>query len=106
MEALSDEDWQDNDRFEIQGDQRQHIPLPKQIECYSIAAVTGKATNPISSGIIGDSLVDVKSALGQHKNPAKNLDFKDENTWVAYENNHMDLLSNPKIYAKIKGWLD
>ncbi|MCA0153490.1 GPI inositol-deacylase [Winogradskyella vincentii] len=103
---LIDEDWQDNDRFEINGDQRQNIPLPQQIECYSIAAVTGKATNPISSAIIGDSLVDVKSALGQHKNPAKNLDFKDENTWVAYGNNHMDLLSNPKIYSKIKAWLD
>jgi len=102
---LIDEDWQGNDRFEMQGDQRQHIPLPKQVECYSIAAAIGKATDSISARIIGDSLVDVKSALGQHKNPAKNLDFKDRNTWVAYENTHLDLLSNLEIYAKIKAWL-
>ena len=102
---LIDEDWQGIDRFEMQKDQSQHIPLPEQIDCYSIAAVTGKAADPLTSKILGDSLVDVKSALGQHKNPAKNLHFKEENTWVAYENNQVDLLSDAKIYAKIKEWL-
>jgi pimeloyl-ACP methyl ester carboxylesterase len=102
---LIDEDWQGNDRFEVQGDQRQNIPLPKRIECYSIAAVIGKATDSVSSRMLGDSLVDVKSALGQHGNPAKNLYFKEKNTWVAYENTHLDLLNNPKIYVKIKAWL-
>ncbi len=102
---LIDEDWQGNDRFELQRDQRQHIPLPKEIECYSIAAATGKVTDHISPRILGDRLVDVKSALGQHKNPSKNLGFKERNTWVAYENTHLDLLDNPKIYAKIKAWI-
>ena len=102
---LIDEDWQGNDRFEIQGDQRQHIPLPKQIECYSIAAAIGKATDTLSTRIIGDSLVDVKSALGQYENPARNLDFKDSNTWVVYALTHSDLLSNLKVYAKIKEWI-
>ncbi len=102
---LIDEDWQGNDRFEIQGDQRQNIPLPKRIECYSIAAIIGKETDPISPRMLGDSLVDLKSALGQHENPAKNLHFKEKNTWVAYENTHLDLLSNPNIYSKIKAWL-
>ena len=102
---LIDEDWQDKDRFELQGDPRQHIPLPKQIECYSIAAYNGKLTDPIAPKTKGDSLVDVKSALGQHKNRSKNLNFKDGNTYVAYECNHLDLLNDPKIYAKIKAWL-
>jgi pimeloyl-ACP methyl ester carboxylesterase len=102
---LIDEDWQGNDRFHLQGDQRINIPLPKRIACYSIAAVTGKAKDTVSPRILGDRLVDIKSALGQHSNPAKNLNFKEKNTWVAYENNHSDLLSNPKIYAKIKSWL-
>jgi len=102
---LIDEDWQDKDRFELQKDPRQHIQLPKFTECYSIAAVIGKATEPISHRIVGDSLVDVKSALGQHKNPSKDLAFKKKNTWVAYESNHLDLLNSPKVYAKIKAWL-
>ncbi len=102
---LLDEDWQGNDRFEIQEDRRNPVPLPAQIACYSIAAAIGKATDPISPRMLGDSLVDVKSALGQHDNPAKNLDFKADNTWVAYGNTHLDLLSNPDIYAKMKTWL-
>jgi len=102
---LIDEDWQGNDRFEIQGDQRQSIPLPNRVECYNIAAIIGKATDPVSPRLLGDSLVDIESALGQHENPDKNLRFREQNSWVAYENTHLDLLSNPKIYAKIKAWL-
>jgi hypothetical protein len=102
---LIDEDWQNNDRFELKGDQRQNIQLPKDIDCYSIAAVTGKENNTISNKILGDNLVDLKSALGQHKNPDKNLHFKKENIFIAYENNHLDLLNNPKIVDQLKVWL-
>lgn len=102
---LVDEDWLNNDRFERKTDQRRHIPLPKQIKFYSIAAVIGKKTTTISTKILGDTLVDVKSALGQHKNPDNSLLFKKGNSWIAYENNHLDLLSNLKIFEKIKGWL-
>jgi pimeloyl-ACP methyl ester carboxylesterase len=101
---LVDEDWQGKDRFKIQRDQRQHIPLPEQVECYSIAADYGYETGA-SSRLLGDRLVDVKSALGQHKNTALTLHFRKENTWIAHENTHLDLLSNPKIYTKIKEWL-
>jgi hypothetical protein len=102
---LVDEDWQDNDRFERQSDQRQHIPLPQNIDCYSVAASIEKSTVNVYPRMIGDTLVDVKSALGQHENPDKDLHFKEKNTWVAYENTHLDLLSNLNIYAKIKSWL-
>ena len=102
---LLDEDWQNNDRFKIQGDKRQNISLPERVECYSIAGIVGKKTKSISSQVLGDNLVGVKSALGQHKNPIKNLHFKKKNTWIAYESNHSELLSNPKIYTKIRSWL-
>ncbi len=103
--ALIDEDWQGKDRFEIQGDQRQIIPLPKGIDCYSIAAISSKASSPVFLKKMGDHLVDVKSALGQNKNPAKNLHFKKNNTWIVYEHTHLDLLNNPEVYTKIKTWL-
>jgi pimeloyl-ACP methyl ester carboxylesterase len=103
---ITDEDWQHGDRFERKGDQRQSISLPKEIACYTIAGTNGKATGDVTSQLLGDNLVPVKSALGQHENPAKNLHFRKENSWIAYENNHLDLLSNPQIYTKIKAWLD
>lgn len=101
---LIDEDWKSNDRFEIQGDQRQNIPLPEDIECYSIAADNGKETDS-SIRFLGDHLVSVKCALGKHKKPDKVLRFIKENTWISYESTHLDLLNNPKIYNKIKEWL-
>jgi len=102
---LLDEDWQNNDRFEIKSDNRQSLPLPNEIDCYCVAAVVGKATKSNSSRLLGDNLVGLKSALGKHKNPDKTLNFKKENIWIAYENNHMDLLSNPIIYTKLKKWM-
>lgn len=102
---LIDEDWQDIDRFELKGDPRQHIPLPKNIDCYSIAANNGKMTDPIAPKAKGDGLVDVKSGLGQHKNASKNLNFKEENTYIAHDCGHLDLLNDPIIYAQIKAWL-
>ena len=102
---LLDEDWEDSDRFEVQGDQRKSISLPEQVACYSIAGVIGKKTKSISSKLLGDNLVSVKSALGQHKDPRRDLNFKKKNTWIAYESSHSELLSNPKIYTKIKSWL-
>lgn len=102
---IVDEDWQGNDRFDMRGDQRQHIPLPKEIACYSIAAVIEKVKDTVSSQVIGDGLVSVKSAFGLHEDVAKNLHFKEENTWIAYENNHFGLLNDPQTYATIKRWV-
>lgn len=102
---LLDEDWQHKDRFEMYGDERQFVPLPEDVACYSIAAVIGKALNSNASQLMGDNMIGIKSALGQHNDPNKTLHFKEENTFIAYENNHLDLLSNPEIYQKIKDWL-
>jgi len=100
---LVEEDWKELDRYKINGDQRQHIPLPK-VNCYAIAAVIGKK-DTIANRLLGDKLVSVKSALGQHKIPAKNLKFKKKNTWIAFGNKHLDLLSSSEVYDKLKGWL-
>jgi pimeloyl-ACP methyl ester carboxylesterase len=102
---LLDEDWENSDRFKMNGDQRQNIALPKQVECYAIAGVIGKAIKSKTRQLLGDNMVGVKSALGQHRDSTKNLNFKKANTWIASESNHIDLLSNPKVYNKIKTWM-
>lgn len=103
---LLDTDWQDTDRFKMQGDPRQSVPLPKKIVCYSIAATASKKTTSVSPRLRGDTMVSVKSALGKHSDPEKKLQFKKENTWIAHETTHIDLLSSSEIYSKIKSWLD
>jgi pimeloyl-ACP methyl ester carboxylesterase len=103
---ITDQDWKGNNRFEINGDQRIHVSLPKNVDSYTVAATTGKASTPLTLHLLGDGLVDIKSAFGQHKNQDKDLNFKEENTWVAYETTHMDLLSEPLVYEKIKSWME
>lgn len=101
---LVDEDWRGNDRFEMQADRRQMVPLPENIGYYSIAAVLGKTKNYVSGQLVGDGLVGLDSALGKHRDPAKALTFKKENTLITYENSHFDLLSDVGVYEKLRGW--
>jgi hypothetical protein len=102
---LVDEDWEGTDRFESHRDQRTPVPLPHGIACYSIAATTGKENMDWQARIAGDGLVSLKSALGQHTKAGKDLLFQSSHISIVYENNHMDLLSNPEVYDQMKTWL-
>lgn len=102
---LIDEDWKGKDRFELHKDERKNIPLPQETDCYAVSAVLRKETNYMSKNILGDGLVPVKSALGKHKTETKSLNFKDENTLIVNENSHTDLLSNTKVYDRLKLWM-
>ncbi len=102
---LLTEDWEGKDRFEQQEDNRQPLPLPQNIACYSIAAVIGTANTCVSTKWVGDGLVDVYSALGQQEGAGRNLDFEEENTWVAYETTHFELLSAAAVYERVLAWL-
>jgi len=100
---LADEDWNKRDRFERGGDRRAAIPLPEGVACYAIAATTGKTTGDLSARLIGDGIVPLASALGQHANPGLALTF--DESWVAHGTNHLALLARPEVYAQIRRWL-
>ncbi len=101
---LVDEDWKDQDRFEQRIDDRIFVPLPKKVNCYTIAATIGKEEKELSSILLGDGLVLPKSALGQHKKSDKKLYFKPSNSHIAFETNHMGLLNSLQVYDQIKAW--
>lgn len=102
---LLEEDWKGLDRFKNPAKGRKHIALPKNVSSYAIAACIGKEEDKLKAKIIGDGLVQLKSALGQHKNSNKTLDFKESDTYIMYETSHMELLNNMKVYDKLKTWL-
>ena len=102
---LLDEDWQNDNRFKMQRDKRKSISLPEQVACYSVAGIAGEAAESTAAQLLGDKMVPLKSALGQHKKSTKNLNFKEENTIIVFKCNHSDLLSNDKVYTKIKSWM-
>jgi len=103
--SIVDEDWEDVDRFKLQGDMRKNIPLPIGIKHNAIAGSIGKSARSVKAKLLGDNMVGINSALGKHAESDKNLNFNKRNTWVAYECTHMDLLSSAAVYIKLKSWL-
>lgn len=79
--------------------------LPDDVQCYAIAATTGKRRSDLRDAVLGDGLVPVASALGKHRSLQRRLRFLPENTWIIYERNHMDLLSDRDVFTNIKSWL-
>ena len=102
---MLDEDWKGRDRFEPAGDHRTPVPLPSNVQCYAMAATTGKEPSKLGDDIVGDGLVTLDSALGRHKNPNFNLLFPEAHQWIGRNMNHLDLLNHPDVYETIKNWL-
>jgi pimeloyl-ACP methyl ester carboxylesterase len=100
-----EDDWKGCDRFDFRGDQRTPVPLPESVQCYSIAATTGKESNKLGDSLMGDGLVSLNSALGRHKNAELNLLFPQSHQWVGRNMSHLDLLNHPEVYEIIKKWL-
>lgn len=100
-----DEDWKNHNRFDFSGDIRIPVPLPEGVQCYTIAASTGKKSSKLGDDFVGDSLVTLTSALGYHKNAELKLLFPETHQMIYRNMNHMDLLYHPEIYETIKMWL-
>ena len=99
---IVEDDWKGRGRFEPTADQRIPVPLPKDVQCYAIAATTKQVLNNCVDELVGDGLVPISSALGQHKRAELNLIFPTRQQWVGHNMNHLDLLNHPEVYETIK----
>ncbi len=99
---VMDEDWKDRDRFARTSDVRRGLPLPTDVDCFTVA---GTLTKSIAGKVLGDGLVPVDSALGRHTRPELSLAFPADHQWVAPSTQHLDLLSSPAVYEKLRVWL-
>ncbi|KAF0249660.1 MAG: PGAP1-like protein, partial [bacterium] len=100
-----DEDWLGHDRFHCKPDNRQLVPLPERIACYTVAATITETRSMMADRLIGDGLVPLHSALGQHDDVRRNLVFAKTAQWIAYRINHMELLSSPDVTRQLVQWL-
>jgi pimeloyl-ACP methyl ester carboxylesterase len=98
--------WVGIDRFQRSPDLREPLPLPLDVACYAIAASTSAAPSGIRDALIGDGLVPLRSALGQHDEAKHVLAFEPQNQWTAWGVNHMALLKHPEVTAQVLRWLD
>ena len=97
--------WEGKDRFERSPDQREPLPLPGDVGCYAVAANTSAPLGGIRDALIGDGLVPLRSALGQHDETRHVLGFEPRNQWTAWGANHMALLKTPEVTAQLLCWL-
>lgn len=102
---LLDEDWHGHNRFHRKADARQVVPLPDGVACYAVAATTASSRGLLADRVIGDGLVPLYSALGQHDDPRRNLAFAKSSQWITYNTNHMALLSSPAVTRQMVKWL-
>jgi pimeloyl-ACP methyl ester carboxylesterase len=81
------------------------VPLPRGVICHAIAASLGAGGKSLKGKVLGDGLVTVASALGQHSDPLRSLAIPTTRQWVCHDMGHMALLSRPEVYEQLSKWL-
>jgi pimeloyl-ACP methyl ester carboxylesterase len=102
---LLDEDWEGRGRFDLGRHRPRPVPLPERVRCHAIAATTAR-TCDLAGRIVGDGLVPLDSALGRHSDPHRALPLPRSRQWIGRGMGHNDLLSHPRVYARIRRWLE
>ena len=83
----------------------EQVSLPERTRCFAVAATRATSDGKARSRLLGDGLVPVASALGQHDEPDRRLAFPPERQAVVYDTNHLDLLSSAAVYSLLQRWL-
>ena len=100
-----DADWHGHDRFRRQPDRRTPVPLPETVACYTVAATTAAKRSNAADRLVGDGLVPLHSALGQHTESERCLHFDKNKQLIAYRMNHLALLNSPEVTQQLLTWL-
>lgn len=94
-----------SDRFAAGPDPRTPLPLPAGVDCYTIAASTARQRSPLADRLLGDGLVPLPSALGEHPDPAHTLAFPPAHRHTVWGAGHFALLHHPDVTKRLQVWL-
>ncbi len=81
-------------------------PLPAGVEVNLLAATTANRPAGFRHALVGDGLVTLASAWGEHRNPARNLGVPASHKALITHANHWDLLDHPEAAAHLARWLE
>ena len=102
---LLDGDWEGQDRFAIPSDTRTPVPLPEHVRCYAIAAMLSQEHGKLRGKLVGDGLVPLQSALGQHADAPHALNIPPDHTLVLYGTSHLALLESQAACEQLQRWI-
>jgi triacylglycerol lipase len=100
--SLLDEDWLERDPDAFFGEGPGHAPFVEGVSYGYIAARLQPAAG-LMSELVGDMLVQLPSASGQHRDPTRHLPFHMGH--VVDGVNHVALPSNPAVYQQLVRFL-
>lgn len=102
---VREQDWKGRDRFADGGDHRTTLALPAGVDCYAVAATLAAKRSRLADRLVGDGLVPLRSALGQHEQMARALHFDPRRQAVFLHTGHLELLSSTAVQAQLLKWL-
>lgn len=100
-----DSDWRGHERFRRQPDSRTPVPLPPGVACFAVAATLAAKRSHLADRLVGDGLVPLHSALGQHDVAERQLCFAPEHQTICYRTGHLQLLRSPAVAQQLLTWL-
>jgi pimeloyl-ACP methyl ester carboxylesterase len=103
---LLDEDWSGRNRHDQRHDDRRPTPLPDGVQCHAIAGCAAERAQSVPARLMGDGLVPLDSALGEHADRARSLAFPAAHRRAFTSANHWDLLSRHDVYEQLRDWID
>lgn len=83
----------------------EQVALPDGPRCYAVAATLAPTAGHLKARLLGDGLVPLASALGQHAEPNRRLAFAAERQAVVADTGHLALLSSAEVYGLLRHWL-
>jgi PGAP1-like protein len=102
---VRDEGGPAHDRFGSGADDRTPLPLPEGVACHTVAATTAGRRSPLADRLVGDGLVPLHSALGEHVDPHHRLAFAPASSHIAYRTGHLALLHSAEVGTHVLRWL-
>lgn len=104
--SVRDDDWEYLlNRSGMNHDLRRPAPLPSSVNCFLLAGDLDEAPNRHSRDIIGDGLVSVASALGEHKGD-HHLNVPESHKAICYGVNHVNIQYHPRVRRQVVAWLN
>jgi hypothetical protein len=93
------------DRHAPLRDDRVAVPLPGGVSSYVVAATRAARPGRVGERLIGDGLVPLASALGDHRRADLALKVPPRQRLVVASADHWDLLSRDEVCAQLCAWL-
>jgi pimeloyl-ACP methyl ester carboxylesterase len=105
--SVRDDDWEHlRQRTGNKQDSRKPAPIPGGINCFLVAgSIETRPNQSKALEAIGDYLVSISSALGEHPNPKFKLNVPEAHKAIFYGLNHMEVQCNAAVAEQIARWL-